>query len=171
MIIDLIDWMVMTAANSQVITIHSLTHSYIILFSRILTSLVHLWMAPIFQRIATCEDLQHLNKLRELLKATVLGLMTNPSVQSTTLMAYVLTLLQDGEKQLEQEKKEKKEMANEAAVWVTDAITERVTSDGRAQLMVEEAVKLSGTNRNASQRKRVNTNTKEELMGFAIQVG
>ena len=132
--------------------------------------IVHLWLAPVFQRINTCDDLQHLNKLRELLKATVLGLMTNSSVQSTTLMAYVLTLLQDGEKQLEKEEKEKKEMENEAAVWVTDAITERITSDGRQQLMVEEAVKLSGMNRNANQRKKVNTNSKEELMGFAIQV-
>ena len=36
--------------------------------------------------------------------------------------------------------------------------------------MVEEEVKLTGVDRNEKERKRVNKNSKEELMGFALQV-
>ena len=118
----------------------------------------------------TCEDLRDLNRLRDLLKATVKGLMENSSVQATTLMMYVLSLMGDGEKQMEKEKEEKKVRDNEAGVWVTESSSKRTTSDGRAQLMVEEEVKLSGMNRNEKDRKKVNKTGKEEIMGFGLQL-
>ena len=70
---------------------------------------------------------------------------------------YVLSLMGDGEKQMEKEKEEKKVRDNEAGVWVTESSSKRTTSDGRAQLMVEEEVKLSGMNRNEKDRKKVKT--------------
>lgn len=129
-----------------------------------------MWLDPVLKNITTCEDLQQLTKLRELLKATVQGLMENTSVQDTALMKYVLMIMEDGEKQIEKEKEEKRVREEEAGIWVTEASSQRTTSDGRAQLMVENEVKLTGVDRNEKERKRVNKNSKEELMGFALQV-
>ena len=129
-----------------------------------------MWLDPVLKNITTCEDLQQLTKLRELLKATVQGLMENTSVQVTALMKYVLMIMEDGEKQIEKEKEEKRVREEEAGIWVTEASSQRTTSDGRAQLMVENEVKLTGVDRNEKERKRVNKNSKEELMGFALQV-
>lgn len=129
-----------------------------------------MWLAPILQRLSECEDLAHLEKLRSVLKATVKGLMANASVQDTTLMAYVLSLLQDAEAKLEEEKKARRALNNSVAVWTTSAITKRTTSDGRAQLLVEPEVKLTGVDRNETERKKVNKNSKEELVTFALHV-
>lgn len=120
--------------------------------------------------ITECEDLHQLIKLRELLKATVDGLMENGSIQNSTVIRYAIEIMNDGEKQLENEKEEKRIREEEAGVWVTEASSQRTTSDGRAQLMVEDEVKLTGVDRNEKERKRVNKNSKEELMGFALLV-
>lgn len=130
--------------------------------------IVHLWLEPVLKSITECEDLQQLTKLRELLKATVEGLMENGSMQNSSLIKYALEMMEDGEKQLEKEKEEKRVREEEAGIWVTEASSQRTTSDGRAQLMVEEEVKLTGVDRNEKERKRVNKNSKEELMGFRI---
>ena len=132
--------------------------------------IVHLWLEPVLKSITECEDLQQLTKLRELLKATVEGLMENGSMQNSSLIKYALEMMEDGEKQLEKEKEEKRVREEEAGIWVTEASSQRTSSDGRAQLMVEEEVKLTGVDRNEKERKRVNKNSKEELMGFALQV-
>ena len=46
-----------------------------------------------------------------------------------------------------------------------------MTSDGRDQLLVQPERKLTGNNLNEDKRKRVNKTSREELVGFALQVG
>ena len=133
--------------------------------------IVHYWLSPIFQRVARCEDMTELNRLREVMKACVQGLMENPSVQPTTLIAYCVSMMQDAEKEIERQKEDEKSMKNSIAIWTTSAITKRVTSDGRDQLLVQPERKLTGNNLNEDKRKRVNKTSREELVGFALQVG
>ena len=112
-----------------------------------------------------------LHRLREVMKACVQGLMENPSVQPTTLIAYCVSMMQDAEKEIERQKEDEKSMKHSIAIWTTSAITKRVTSDGRDQRIVQQERKLTGNNLNEDRRKKVNKTSREELVGFALQVG
>ena len=132
--------------------------------------LVHFWLAPIFQRITTCEDMNQLTHLREVLKSCVAGLMENHSVQATTLMAYCVGIMKDAEKEIERQVSDAKAIKDSIAIWTTSAITQRTTSDGRDQLVVQPERRLTGNNLNEDRRKKINKTSKEEFVGFALQV-
>lgn len=127
-------------------------------------------MAPLFQRIVNCENYSHLQILRNLLKSTVNGLLKNSSIQKTTLLAYCISLMKDAENEIESLKKDVKEIQKSTRIWMTGDINQRITSDGRSQLLVEPEQKLTGDNLSESRRKKVNKTGKTELMGFGFQV-
>lgn len=127
-------------------------------------------MSPIFQRIINCENLSHLQILRNLLKSTVNGLMKNSGLQKATLMAYCVSLMNDAEKEILSQQENEKQIQNTTQIWVTGEINKRITSDGRRQLLVEPEQKLTGDNLSESRRKKVNKTGRTELMGFGFQV-
>ena len=72
--------------------------------------------------------------------------------------------------QIESLKKDVKEIQKSTRIWMTGDINQRITSDGRSQLLVEPEQKLTGDNLSESRRKKVNKTGKTELMGFGFQV-
>lgn len=111
-----------------------------------------------------------LTRLRDVMKACVAGIMTNHSVQATTLIAYCVGIMKDAEKEIEKQRKDEKAIKDSIAIWTTSAITQRVTSDGRDQLIVQPERRLTGNNLNEDRRKKINKTSKEEFVGFALQV-
>lgn len=132
--------------------------------------IVHFWLSPIFQRVTTCEDMTQLTRLRDVMRACVAGMMENRSVQATTLIAYCVGIMKDAEKEIEKQRQDEKAIKDSIAIWTTSAITQRTTSDGRDQLLVQPERRLTGNNLNEDRRKKINKTSKEEFVGFALQV-
>lgn len=114
--------------------------------------------------------MNQLTRLREVLKSCVAGLMENHSLQATTLIAYCVGIMKDAEKEIEKQIKDEKAIKDSISIWTTSAITQRVTSDGRDQLLVQPERRLTGNNLNEDRRKKINKTSKEEFVGFALQV-
>lgn len=134
------------------------------------SSLVHFWLAPIVWRVRSCEDAAEMTRLRSVLSATAKGLLANASVLPATLTAYCMSLLHDAERAISSSRAEAKQIAATTEIWTTSSVGPRSTSDGRRNLIVEREQKLTGTNLNEQNRKKVNKASEEEMLGFALQL-
>lgn len=109
-------------------------------------------------------------KLRNVLAATVKGLLANASVAPATLAAYCMSLFQDAQRALASMRAEAKQLAATTDIWTTSSVGPRGTSDGRRSLLVEREEKLTGSNLHEASRQKVNKASEEELLDFALQL-
>ena len=119
-------------------------------------------------RLRNSESEKELAKLREVLRATVKGLLDNPSVTASTIVAYCMSLFEDAEKVASATQSSSTKLASTTDVWTTSSLGRRGTSDGRSALLVEKESRLTGDNRHASLRAKVNRTSEEELVDYAF---
>lgn len=119
-------------------------------------------------RLRNSESEKELAKLRQVLRMTVKGLLENPSVTASTMVAYCMSLFEDAEKVANAMQSSSVKLASTTDIWMTSSLGRRGTSDGRSTLLVEKESKLTGDNRHASLRSKVNRTSEEELVDYAF---